>query len=343
MGVFRPKPRVVRPHWGHPILRGQTLWMVANDKDPAPKDILHGAYAATTVKSAVAYKDSAWGSAWDCDNSAAGSTTGYIDLGSTNRFLASDTTPFTVAWVEHSTGARSSGGVMGLFPTSAAKQFFVFRTSATSIAAGFYGHLACGPWNNTGSVPCWLGPPKLSDSLPLVFVITGLAGTSSQTFANWSVYWGGSISGKETSSSGANSGNLGSTANSFGWETADVKFPGMLDNMRVWNRVLSDAEIKAIIDDPYVGCARPASPVFLRFPKGLLSGTVTAAGSPIVGATVRAMHADGRIVETTITDGSGNYAFASNQIDPGSLHDIVVVGPSGYDSAIHQGITPGSS
>ncbi len=228
---------------------------MSNDAGRVPRDILQLPLAAGSLGANVAYGNSAYGKAFLGD----GSASSFLDLGSTNRFIASTTQPFTVSWVEHHTGAGTNQGVVNLFPsggTPATKSFAILRVSSATIGPSTYGRLAVGAWAAGGLLPAFLAPPLLTDNLPHVFVLIGRAGCYSNSPGDYVVWWEG---GFQTSSSSGNSAAIGATQNYFGWDNADNKFTGGLDNLRVWNRVLSLTEVQSILVNPYLGCVRDGS------------------------------------------------------------------------------------
>lgn len=250
MASFRARPPFLYPQWGHPILLAQSCWFVANPPTRVPRDILQLPLAAGSLGANVALGNSGYGAAFVGD----GSASSFVDLGSTNRFLSSGTQPFTVSWIERHTGAGTNQGIVNLFPsggTPSTKSFAIIRVSSATIGPATYGRLACGPWVAGGVLPAFLGPPVLTDNAPRVFVLVGINGCYAQTPADFSVYWDG---GFQTSSNNGNSSASGATQNYFGWDNADNKFTGALDNLRVWNRVLSTTEAQSVIADPYIGC-----------------------------------------------------------------------------------------
>jgi len=261
LGAFLPKPEVVIAQTDHPVVRGQTCWCVCGNALATPVDAINRGVAPYTLKSGVTLGTTSFGTGFKCDGSAAGSGTGYVDLGSTNRFLPSDTTPFTMSWIEAITTGTAAGiyGLLGIFPTGAAKQFAVIRAADSVITAGNYGSLACGPWAASGILPSFLpgvvNPNDIAavttfQSRTRVWLIQGKAGTSSQTAANYSLWIDGY---KTTSSAGGNTANVGATANYFGWDNEAKKSSATLDNLRIWNRLLSITEIQSLMIDPYLG------------------------------------------------------------------------------------------
>ncbi|MCC6194492.1 MAG: hypothetical protein IT518_08500 [Burkholderiales bacterium] len=168
---------------------------------------------------------------------------------------------------------------MQLFPNGGSpstKSFFVLRVDQSTLDTSTYGRLSCGPWQSSGRVVGWLGPPILSSNVPLVFVITGAGGCYSTTPSDYTAYWSGyGLNGREAAAQSGNSAAIGTTNNYFGWDNADQRFTGGLDNLRVWNRVLDAEEINTLLADPYIGCLRGA----------LLSAAITGGGAAAPGSS----------------------------------------------------------
>lgn len=227
------------------------------------------AIAAGTAGAGVTLGQAGTGDGWICDASA----TGYINLASSNRFL-NTTDPFTIAWCEHHSGTQTNAGVLNLFPsggTPATRSFMILRTNQVVLGPALYGPISWGPWTAagvstdsdrlTGSVR----PPIISKNIPLVFVLTGTGGVYSSTRSDYKIYWASQEASSDVVSGwygadGELSGNnaaFGATQNYFGWDNIDNKWSGLLDNLRIWNRVLDIHEIQKLLRDPYFPCAHP--------------------------------------------------------------------------------------
>jgi len=342
--AWRPKPTFVMPDFGHPILRSQTLWLTANDASRAPKDILQNAYAAFALSSTVTLSTGVLGSGWKTNDTGGG---GYVDLGSTNRFLTSDSQPCTFSWVENYAGIATFNSIFCLYPTGASVVAYAFRGSGSS----GYGNLAVG-CKNGSAVPQWGGPPAVSLLQPVVFVVRAANGTANTTAANWRAWWRSNAgSGTDIASGTGVPGSNSTPSNTFGYDSGNNKFVGVLDNFRIWNRALSDNECQSLVADPYIGCIRRNdSRGIMRFIYNKLSftGNVKEGGVNKSGVVIWALDSTtGALVATTTSDGSGNFTIdhtktvSGANLASGGSYDIVAVGPTGDNSAIFHAVTPG--
>lgn len=247
MGAFYGRPPTVIPQYGHPILKSESLWLVC-DSDNPPQDILNRGYAAMGI-GALAHSRNQPSSGWGAGFNFSISGTNAISMGTTNRFLASDTTPCSIMWCEQvKTLISVHYGIMEFRVTGTPDTVFVGRF--TDMAWG----MATGVARNVLFTS--LAPPVASQQ-SCAFLLVGTAGCRSNTPADWKIYMAGSsgfitVPGTalqtETSTGISQLGLAPSIYNNL--------FLGSLENIRIWNRALSNAECLALMQDPYLGCLR---------------------------------------------------------------------------------------
>lgn len=250
MGSFFGRPPAVVPRFGHPILRNQSLWLLADRNNP-PSCILNRGYAAFAQGAVADHRDGGpFGFSFNVND------VNGMDLGSSNRFLSSDTQPCSFLWVETS-ALTSAFGLANLKPNGSSASFNIGRTVNTVIDSTHGGTLSVGMMTGAATNhPGSLLVPKPSDKTPLVIGIVAAAGVNNTTLSNWTFYWNGGQSGIATPSASTSVSAAASTTNYFGWDTLRGGFTGVLDNFRIWNRALSRTEMLALMQDPYLGAVR---------------------------------------------------------------------------------------
>jgi len=259
--VWRAYPRV-KVDLRHPITQAQSAWYSASSFGRStPRNLMpygQGQFPGAIGISVDGGGATPFGPAWR------GSGTNNLDLGVNNRFIASDTQPFTISWIEQHDNVVAAPGIVNLIPGGGSTTpFAILRASQTSLDASHYGAISVGPWKSGGQLVGWLSnadgaPPLVSTKALAVFVIVGRGGPISQTASDWTLYCGGyakNLSGATGAASG-NTGAFGATQNWFGWDNVDSKFSGLLDNLRIWNRALTPAEARAVCLDPLIGAFR---------------------------------------------------------------------------------------
>lgn len=254
---MRPRPTHFQFDPGHRLNNGCVAWFAAPHAGRRVANIAQLNNVAT-LNSGVSILNGVYGNTFRVD----GGANGYLDLGSTNRFLPTNTTPFSVSWIESpETSPPATAGIATMFPGSGTQRWIMFRGNDVVIDGSHYGNLSCGCGSTTGITlkTCFLGPTQASGvGISRVFVLVGYGGMAGIVGSHL-LYVDGQ---RYTATAGGAYSSVTTALNYFGWDGADNKYLGRLDNFRVWNRALEADDAEALCVDPFLG-ARPSSRLFL--------------------------------------------------------------------------------
>lgn len=190
-----------------------------------------------------------------------GGANAYVDLG-TASLIPSTTTPLTLSWIENpGTSPPAFAGLACFKAADAAQRWLLFRedsdVSYRYLSFGLGSAATARKFSTAPTMASGVGVAKHF----LLLIPDGMAGTTT-TAAGPSLYVDGvrftTIAGSAISAQAAN-------LNYLGWDGADAKWKGNLDNFRLWTRALSGAELNQLIADPSAGTAR-ARTYFLPAP-----------------------------------------------------------------------------
>jgi hypothetical protein len=115
--------------------------------------------------------------------------------------------------------------------------------------------------------------------------------------------------------SGSISNNLADTPQPIviGWSGQNVQFfDGSIDDMRIYNRVLTPAEISALAASPPTGCSGTATPTPTATSTPTATATSTATATPTATATAAGISVDTTTSGQTVTTSSMTIAHATS-------------------------------
>ena len=185
---------------------------------------------------------------------------GYINLGATP--LMDAATPFTLALYETVDVASGFAGMVG-FALSNGKQWLWIRGSDPAYRC------AMGPTGGGAPNFASAGPQTAGEKIR--WLVTGSlgmgAGTGMRVWAN----------GVEQTFSATNFGAISATSNYIGWDGADDKWQGAIQDVNLWGRVLTDDEIARCFANPYQLFAPEEESTY--FPSGGSSAAIAASSS----------------------------------------------------------------
>ena len=249
MKAYLPSPIAPLPllQRSDPILNGQIGWWMGNEGGGTKiYNLITNAFNGTLQAGATRITG-IFGRTIAFD----GGATAYVDLGTIA--LLSNTQPFTYMWVE-TVGASPTTypGAACFMPSGATQRFLILRSSDTAN----YAPLSVGKGSSTPTR--FTGAPTLAASVARrqVWIVTGAAGMNSTTAADYQLYVD-DVSYAATTAGGAFSSQTGNF-NYLGWDGADDKTKGNLDNCRLWTRVLKRSEIARLSVNPWAGIHVPA-------------------------------------------------------------------------------------
>lgn len=154
------------------------------------------------------------------------------------------TTPFTVAWTQEPRATSAYSTVMEFqFGTAGADQTFIVYLAAADSSYAF----VAGPRGS--STHSWSSAVGfVTDNVLDRYILRSSGGPTSTTAANWSLYRNGALVsiGADT----VTSGNTAASARIGAHDGASDPFEGLIGDVRMWSRVLSDdeAEVESTVD-----------------------------------------------------------------------------------------------
>lgn len=156
------------------------------------------------------------------------------------------TTPFTVAWTQEPRATSGYSTILNVnFGTAGADTAFAIFLSASD--ATYY--FTAGPRASSGAHSWSVAAGAVANDRLDRFVLTGAGGPSSTTASDWTLRRNGELVTRGTTT--AYAGNTSASFRIGALETAgDHPFEGLIGDMRMWSRVLSDdeAEVESTID-----------------------------------------------------------------------------------------------
>ena len=161
-------------------------------------------------------------------------------------------TGVTLAFVARNGTPASVGGTLRITPSSGGNTFCAIRGTNTSYRLG-------AGYATGGTLPMFTGAAVAASGVAERTVITCANGLTSTTSTDYEVWINGT---KYTTSGPIAFAAQTAGATYFGWDGADSKFPGTLDELAVFEGALSDAEVAEYFRNPYQMYARPASRVW---------------------------------------------------------------------------------
>ena len=223
-----------------------------------------------------------------------GSTFGasnYVDFPTVPPTIGAST-PFTVAWTQEPRATSAYSTILNVnFGTAGVHNSFVIYLSAADSSYYF----TAGP-RTPGAAHSWAtaAGPVTNGALDR-YVLRGAAGSQSTTGSDWTLYRNGIIVARGTSTTyGANTAGgfrigalLGAT---------DV-FEGLIGEMRLWSRALSDQEMAA--ESTLLGSMELYAPLARRVFVG------AAGGAALQGAGTAAATGQGTLTVTSQLAGTG--------------------------------------
>ena len=248
----------------------------------------------------------------------------YLDLTNIGLYNPAST-GVTLAFVARNGTPASVGGTLRITPSSGGNTFCAIRGTSTSyrLGAGY----AAG-----GTLPMFAGAAVATSGVAERTVITCANGLTSTTSTDYKVWINGT---KYTTSGPIAFAAQTAGATYFGWDGADSKFPGTLDELAVFEGALSDAEVAEYFRNPYQMYARPAARVWF--------GAAAAGGGSSLTPGVAALTLSGpapTLAQTTsssLTPGAGALTLAgpaptvaqttSSSLTPGALA-LTLAGPA---------------
>lgn len=167
-------------------------------------------------------------------------TSNYADFTLPNGFTSSS--PFTVAWTQEPRSTSAFSTVLNIKPTGAANAFLIYQSDSN---ASYY--FVAGP--RTGNVPLFSAVGAATNGVADRYVLTGSSGMGSGIASGYTLWRNGvKMTTVSTASLGAN------TTASFrvgALDSATDPFEGLLGNMDIWARVITDGEALAWCRNPY--------------------------------------------------------------------------------------------
>lgn len=167
--------------------------------------------------------------------------------------LASST-PFTVAWTQEPRSTSGFSTVLNILPTGAANAFLIYQSDSN---ASYY--FAAGP--RSGTVPLFDAVGAATNGVSDRFVLTGASGMGSGFAVGYTLFRNGvKMTTATTTAFGVNSTasfRIGAI------DTGSDNFEGLLGNMSIWGRVLTDGEAIKWCINPYGIYVPPERDVWL--------------------------------------------------------------------------------
>jgi len=175
----------------------------------------------------------------------------YLNLTSVGLYNPA-TTGVTLAFFSRNATPASVGGTLRITPSSGGNTFCAVRgtNSTYRLGAGY----ATG-----GTLPMHAGIAIAAAGTRERTVITCANGLTSTTAADYEIW----VNGTKYTTSGPVAFGAQTAGNTyFGWDGADSKYPGDIDELVVFEGKLSDAEVTEYFRNPYQMYARPAARVW---------------------------------------------------------------------------------
>lgn len=175
----------------------------------------------------------------------------YLDLGSVGIYNPA-TTGVTLAFVARNGTPAGVGGTLRITPSSGSNTFCAIRGTNSSYRMG-------AGYATGGTLPMHAGIAIAASGVLERTVITCANGLTSTTGSDFEI-WVNGTKYTTTGSLAFSAQTAGATY--FGWDGADSKFPGTLDELVVFEGALTDAEVAEYFRNPYQIYARPAARVW---------------------------------------------------------------------------------
>lgn len=164
----------------------------------------------------------------------------YLNLTSVGLY-APATAPVTLAFYSRTGTPASVGGTLRISPTGASNAFCAIRGTSPSYRLG-------AGYASGGTLPMHSGIGLATSNTVERTVITCANGLTSTTAADYEIW----VNGTKYTTSGPIAFGAQTAGNTYlGWDGADSKFPGYIDELAVFAGALSDAEVLAYFAAPY--------------------------------------------------------------------------------------------
>ena len=178
----------------------------------------------------------------------------YVDLAGSGLFN-DETKPVTICYFSKPMAAPTYAGLLRVSPAGATAQEFIILRGANGTGYEFAVGTA------VGSVPSFPSVPASTDGVAERVVVVASQGMVSSTAAHYAV-WINRV--KYTSSSTvAFTAQPTNGTSYFGWDGADSKYAGLLDELVIFDGVLSDSEIASYYDNPWQIFSTPTHRIWL--------------------------------------------------------------------------------
>lgn len=224
----------------------------------------------------------------------------YLDLTNVGLY-APATAPVTLAFFSRNATPASVGGTLRITPSSGGNTFCAIRGTNSSYRLG-------AGYATGGTLPMFTGAAVAASGVAERTVITCANGLTSTTSTDFEVWINGA---KYTTSGPIAFGAQTAGATYFGWDGADSKYPGSIDELIVFEGKLSDSEVAEYFRNPYQMYARPAARVWVvAATSGAGNGagvTLTTTASLLAGPATASATAAG----ITLTDAASLLAGAA--------------------------------
>lgn len=218
----------------------------------------------------------------------------YLDLTSVGLYNPA-TTGVTLAFFSRNATPAGVGGTLRITPSSGGNTFCAVRGTNTTYRLG-------AGYATGGTLPVHAGIAIAAAGTPERTVITCANGLTSTTAADYEIW----VNGTKYTTSGSVTFGAQTAGNTyFGWDGADSKYPGNIDELVVFEGKLSDAEVREYFRNPYQMYARPATRIWFGVSAAGTSvipdaGTLTFSGfAPTVQQTAN----------TSVSPAAGNLTF----------------------------------
>lgn len=250
--------------------------------------------------------------------------------------ITSGTQPVTIAWVQEPRSPSAYNAVLNWKISGAANSFAIYQ--ATSDASYYF---AIGP-RSGGSVQLLYASIGATTSGALdVFVLVCRGGLSSTTASDYSLYRNGVlIPSSGTTNFGANSASVFRVG---ALDSGGDPFEGILANLHIWSRALSEADARSWCSSPWQLLARRSTePVPTGAGGGIVgSSSITLSAITQAAAGVVALAAASAITLGAITAaGSGESALAAQ--GGATLTAVTTAGDAAVASQAASSVTLGS-
>lgn len=198
------------------------------------------------------------------------------------------TNPVTIAYFSRNATPASVGGTLRITPSSGGNTFCAIRGTSSTYRLG-------AGYASGGILPVFTTAPIASTGVAERTVITCANGLTSTTSTDFEVWLNGT---KYTTSGTLSFAAQTAGATYFGWDGADSKYPGTIDELVIFDGKLSNAEVTEYFRNPYQMYTRPAARIWVS------SGS--SSGSTGTSATTNAADTSSASGTTTVTGSSAN-------------------------------------